>query len=103
MSDLTDQISALLSGPAQDVERIERTLTDGYARALALEAERWRLERRVVELSREIEHGDVARSVHELSETAKRLQASGGDLSELRGLLTQLRRHAEDARIGSPL
>ena len=29
-----------------DPAQLERTLTDGYARALALEAERWRLQQR---------------------------------------------------------
>ena len=47
MTDLLDRISALLGDSTGDLDTIEHTLTDGYARALALEAERWRLERRV--------------------------------------------------------
>ena len=50
---LLEQIDELLAEPAPEGEPasldvLERTLTDGYAYALALEAERWRLEQRHV-------------------------------------------------------
>jgi hypothetical protein len=82
MSDLLDRITTLLGASTRDLDEIEHTLTDGYAQALSLEAERWRLERRVTGLSRGIEHGDT--------------------LTRLRGALNDLRRHADDVRIGSP-
>jgi hypothetical protein len=103
MTDLIDRISALLGAPTRDLDLIERTLTDGYASTLALEAERWRLERRVVVLSQGIESGDIAGNVRELADVARRLERNGDDVTELRGLLSELRRCAEDARVGSPL
>src|SRR2546429_10031936 len=53
---LYEDIRALLDEPSGAEEsgfldRLEHTLTDGYARALALEAERVRLERRMGELA----------------------------------------------------
>jgi hypothetical protein len=103
MTDLIDRISALLGAPTRDLDLIERTLTDGYASTLALEAERWRLERRVVVLSQGIESGDIASNVRELADVARRLERNGDDVTELRGLLSELRRCADDARVGSPL
>jgi hypothetical protein len=46
---LLDEIAALLAAAESrdDPVRLERTLTDGYARALSLEAERLRLERQI--------------------------------------------------------
>jgi hypothetical protein len=102
MSDLLEQISVLLEAPTRDLGVLERTLTDGYAHALALEAERTRLERRVIALSRSIEGGDVASKTHELADVARRLDANICDLASLRRTLAALRRHAQDVRIGSP-
>src|SRR5919198_693855 len=47
-----EEIRTLLEAPpvgedAPSIDAVEHTLTAGYARALALEAERWRLERRL--------------------------------------------------------
>ena len=59
---LLEQIDELLAdagrGAARSLARLERTLTDGYALALALEAERWRLEQRIAELAGELGDGD---------------------------------------------
>ena len=49
MAELDDRIADLIASPAEDVKRVERTLTDGYAHALTLEAERVRLERKLSE------------------------------------------------------
>ena len=103
MTDLIHRISALLGAPTRDLDLIERTLTDGYASTLALEAEQWRLERRVVTLSRGIASGDIAGNVRELADIAKRLERNGDDITELRGLLSELRHCADDLRVGSPL
>ena len=102
MTDLLDRISALLGASTRDLGEIERTLTDGYAQALALEAERWRLEGQVARLSEEIEDGDLAVNVRELAGVAKRLGQNGRDLAALRSVLAELRRSADDARAGSP-
>jgi hypothetical protein len=39
---MQEQIEELLSAEAPTLARVEDTLTEGYAQALALEAERWR-------------------------------------------------------------
>jgi hypothetical protein len=101
-ADLLDRISALLRTPTRDLDQIERTLTDGYAGALSLEAESWRLERRVAVLSQGIEQGDIVTNARELADVARQLERNGDLLSELRGRLAELRRCADDARVGSP-
>ena len=55
---LREDIAELLRMPedgtgAPSLDTIETTLTDGYAEALALEAERWRIERRLGEVARD--------------------------------------------------
>ena len=52
--------------------------------------------------SQEIEHGDVASNARELAEVARRLERTDDDLTKLRGLLSRLRRYADDVRVGSP-
>ncbi len=102
MTDLLERICALLDDPTRDLDQIEGTLTDGYAKALSLEAEGWRLERRVSVLSQEIEQGDIVANARDLADVARRLERNGEDLAELRRLLAELRRFADDARVGSP-
>ena len=68
---LRDEIAELLRMPengagAPSLDAIESTLTDGYAAALALEAERARIERRLGEVARDA--GEV--SAHMLREFA---------------------------------
>jgi hypothetical protein len=60
---LLERIDELLASPATTEEpdvlaQIERTLTDGYAHALSLEAERVRLERRMAELAGALHEGN---------------------------------------------
>ena len=55
---LRDEIAELLDLPengadAPSLDTIEATLTNGYAAKLALEAERWRIERRLGEVARD--------------------------------------------------
>ena len=100
ISTLTHRIHALLDEPA-DRERqeflalLEHTLTDGYARALALEAERNRLQSRVGEIAAAL--GDSQRT-DELAELARRLSATDGALQALRDLLVELRTRARELR-----
>jgi hypothetical protein len=89
LSALFDRIRALLNGHVSDAppprtEEVEHTLTDGYARALALEGERLRTERRIRALA-----GDAAH-VGELRALKSRLGNLDSDLSELRDLLQVL-------------
>jgi hypothetical protein len=92
MDDLDNRIAELLASPEEDVGRIERTLTDGYAQALSLEAERFRLQRRLTEVAEGLRPGDPEEKTIELSELARRLHGNAGELGELRARLSELRR-----------
>ena len=89
---LRDRIAELLSLPengagAPSLDSIESTLTDGYAAALALDAERWRLERRLGEVLRD---GAEAPDAHEVAQLSERLETADGELAGLRSLLRRL-------------
>jgi len=99
MAELLDEIAALLDGSEGDLERIERTLTDGYARALSLEAEGWRLEKQIARLAHEIADGDTVGKAKELSALTARLDVNAGELLALRRRLVELRRHADAIRL----
>jgi hypothetical protein len=92
---LRDEIADLLRLPengadAPTLDTIESTLTDGYAAKLALEAERWRIERRLGEVARDT--GEVAAHgvAAELAELSDRLETADGELARLRSLLRKL-------------
>jgi ABC-type phosphate transport system auxiliary subunit len=101
---LRDEIADLLRLPedgagAPSLSAIESTLTDGYAEALALEAERLRIERRLGEVARDA--GDVSAHsvVAELAELSERLDSADGEIARLRALLRSLqarRRSSQD-------
>jgi ABC-type phosphate transport system auxiliary subunit len=98
---LLEQIDELLAEPAEEpasVARLERTLTDGYAYALALESERWRLEQRMSELAGELDEGNQELKAKELSLLSDRLAKNTSLLSGLRGTLTELRAFTSAAR-----
>jgi hypothetical protein len=94
---LLSEIAHLLEREESDDDpaEIERTLTDGYAQALTLEAERSSLERQVLRLSLELdEHGEAQLS--EVKELARRLHDCDDDRERLRGELARLkRRHSQ--------
>jgi hypothetical protein len=88
---VSQQIEALLEAPtsgadAPTLARVEETLTEGYAEALALEAERLRLERRLGEVAREGSADPGA----ELTSLGRRLTTADGELTRLRALLSSL-------------
>ena len=90
---LREQIVELLSLPehgtgAPTIEAIETTLTDGYAAALALDAERWRIEQRL----------DDTADRKERVRLSKRLETTHGELVELRSLLRSLHARARAMR-----
>jgi len=89
---LLQKINALINEPTGDRETIERTLTDGYAHALSLEAERWRLEKRISEVALGLQRGDTAKKAREIATLAKRIDGNIDDLAELRAVLADLRR-----------
>jgi hypothetical protein len=98
-----DEIQQLLEAPptgndAPSLDTIEHTLTAGYARALALEAERWRLERKIAEVAAHISHTQMGESTSELATLGEQLSVADDHLSELRGLLSSLRTRADEVR-----
>lgn len=99
MVELLEQISALIAEPGCDREQVERTLTDGYARALSLEGEKWRLEKRLGELAHGLQRGDTASKARELSTLTARLDGNADELLRLRRRLSELRRHAATLRV----
>jgi hypothetical protein len=101
MTELIDEINALMRTSTHDLDAIERTLTDGYAHALSLEAEKWRIEKRISEVAQTLQRGDTAKKTRELSALAKRLDGNADDLTRLRGLLAQLRAHADGVRVSA--
>jgi len=103
MTELLERIETMISTETRDLDQIERTLTDGYAEALSLEAEKWRLERRIAEVTQGIQRGDTAQKARELATLTRRLDGNEGRLTKLRALLVDLRRHATGVRVGSPV
>lgn len=98
-----DEIRTLLDAPptgddAPSLDDIEHTLTSGYAKALALEAGRLRLERRIAAVAAKLgeEASELRRS--ELANLGERLSEADGDLSQLRRLLSSLRSRANEVR-----
>jgi phage shock protein A len=105
---MLQQIEELLSAPTSgastpSLERMEDTLTEGYAQALALEAERWRLEQRLGEVARTAgtPDRDVTSFAEELSHLAKRLTSADGELTSLRTLLGSLHDRARSMRVAA--
>jgi septation ring formation regulator EzrA len=100
---LIEQIDELLAetpseGEPASLARLEMTLTDGYAHALVLEAERWRLEQRMSELAGELHQGDQELKSLELAQLAGQLSSNEAALEGLRTTLTRLRARASAAR-----
>jgi hypothetical protein len=91
------QIEELLSAEAPDVDVLESMLTEGYAQALALEAERWRLERRLGEVART----GGAEIGGEITSLGRRLTRADDELGRLRMLLGTLHERARAARVAS--
>ena len=97
-----DEIRQLLDEPrtspgAPSLAEIEHALTAGYAEALALEAERWRLERRITDVAAMIGDGDAGHA-DELAGLGRRLSSTQRELTRLRELLEVLRTRAEAVR-----
>jgi predicted nucleic acid-binding Zn-ribbon protein len=74
---------------------MEHTLTDGYARALELEGERLRVERRIGELAHRLDGPEQA---GELRDLAARLRTADDDLASLREALAPLQQRVDAAR-----
>jgi hypothetical protein len=95
------EIEALLDDDApRALDEIEDTLTSGYAAALALESERWRIERRISEVASAL-GGEAGFELHRADEIvglAQQLSGADADLVRLRQILVALRERADAAR-----
>jgi hypothetical protein len=91
---LFERISALLEASAEGAglprSDVEPTLTDGYARALELDAEGLRLELRIDRLTREVADGRKV-PAGKLSGLLRRLHDTQQQSVDLRALLAPLR------------
>ena len=96
------EITALLEAAGEErgpsADRLEETLTAGYAVALALEAERLRIERRLAEVAAELGDDSSKLRAKELSGLAERLSKTDGELVRLRSALVSLKQQARAAR-----
>jgi uncharacterized coiled-coil protein SlyX len=97
---LTDRIDALIedretASSKAFVAEMEHTLTDGYARALELEASRSRLERDVTDLATRIASADEADALRRMVES---VASADRELAQLRTRLQMLRRRLDGVR-----
>jgi hypothetical protein len=100
---IENDIRTLLESPssgddAPTLVHIEHALTTGYARAMALEAEQARLQKRIAEVAVELADDDVGLPDPELKRLAQELKAANCDLTQLRTLIDSLRLRADAAR-----
>ena len=98
-----DDIRILLEAPptgddAPSLDHIEHTLTSGYARALAIEAERLGIERRLADVAARLGDETTDEDASELARLGQRLSAADTDLTRLRALLVSLRTRADEVR-----
>ena len=98
-----DDILELLATPRPKaskpfLDRVDATLTDGYAHALQLEAERGRIERRISEVVAALGDQRMHRHEPELVELSERLMTANANLASLRTLLTSLRGRRTELR-----
>jgi thioredoxin-like negative regulator of GroEL len=93
---LCDELGLLIDAPPARDEaaraRLERTLTDGYAHAMSLEAKRLKLERRIGDVASQVTVANRGARTEELQELSARLASTSDDLKHLRRLLATLRR-----------
>ena len=85
--------------PGLLVAEMEHTLTDGYASALEIERERWRLAKEIGERAMKL---DDEVELRELRTLGERLATVEEELTRLRSLLELLRRRAESVRSSLP-
>jgi hypothetical protein len=92
-------LALLERGEALDRERLENTLTDGYAWALSLDAECDRLERRISEHPAGPNADGIVQQGPELSALGPLLTRRRHELEALRELIAVLKAGLRDARV----
>ena len=100
---LTDDIRDLLAAPdpmeaGPFLDRVDYTLTSGYAQALELEAERWRVERRIAEVLAELAAESSDGRIAELATLVQTRTTTEEHIVALRTLLATLRARRAEIR-----
>jgi hypothetical protein len=100
---LRDDILELLAAPVPAaskpfLERVDATLTDGYAHALQLEAERRRIELRIGEVVGGLADQTSHRHEPELVDLSERLMSANAEIASLRTLLGSLQERRSELR-----
>ena len=93
-----DDIRVLTAAPAPLLDQVERTLADGYACALQIEAERGRLRQRLEERAASLAESPGSEHVVEVAGLAQGIARTDGELAELRTALLELRETARRIR-----
>lgn len=103
LATVSDRINLLLARIEREDypprAQLEDTLTDGYACALALDAECDRLERTLSEHAAALDPESSVAQARELSALARLLDCRRRDLKALRDLLAVLRVGVQEARV----
>jgi hypothetical protein len=87
---MVQQIENLLADAEPSLAVLEDTLTQGYAEALALEAERSRIERRIGEVARTVVEPVTTHVTDEIVALGRRLTHADVELGRLRTVLLRL-------------
>jgi cell division protein FtsB len=100
---VTDKIRSLLATPNSAepttfLELVDATLTEGYAHALQLEAQRGCIERRIAELIAALPSERSELRAIELTELSERLTSANESIAALRALLDSLRERRSELR-----
>jgi hypothetical protein len=100
---LIENIRELLAQPARAgsdgfLERVDSTLTAGYAHALQLEGLRSRLQRRLGDVAAHSSGDETDMRADEFANVSRRLQATNDELSGLRTMLQALRERRSTLR-----
>jgi hypothetical protein len=96
---LLEDIRVLTAAPAPALDQVERTLADGYACALGIEAQRIRLQRELEGRAAGLSGGTGPR-VDEVAGLARGIARADEELSELRAALVELAKTARRLRTG---
>lgn len=95
---IQNDIRAIIEAPPRDDSRaeLERVLTDGYAHALTLQAERQRLERRLSEAVASLPRPAAGRT-EDVASLKRQIEETDSRLVQLRSLLAPLKARFDQA------
>jgi hypothetical protein len=99
---IENSIRSVLEAPeagvgAPTLDDIEYLLTSGYARAMSIEAEQWRVQRLIVDVALRLADEYNELQACELRKLARELRGLDEELVEIRALISSLRARANAA------